>query len=188
MDSMLKKVLYSTNNQKVLYFLLEHIGEEYYDRQISKLAGVSRAGANFALRELVKAGLVKREKRGRMSFYRLEQKSTFIKYLKLIQNIVLLQSLIDKLIPLSLRLILYGSAGKGENRADSDFDIFVLARDTKEVKRTIFESDLRKRIQHVVCTPNEFAKLRKKNAVFYKEILDGIVLWEEKKRACPCLL
>ena len=32
----------------------------------------------------------------------------------------LLQPLIDKLIPLSLRLILYGSAGKGENRAGSE--------------------------------------------------------------------
>ena len=178
---MLKKVLYFTNNQKILYFLLEHIDEEYYDRQISKLAGVSRAGTNFALRELVKAGLAKREKRGRMSFYRLEQKSTFIKYLKLIQNMVLLQPLIGKLIPLSLRLILYGSASKGENRASSDFDIFILTRDTKEVKRTIFESDSRKRVQSVVNTPTEFAKLKKKNTVFYKEISDGIVLWEEKK-------
>lgn len=181
MDNTLKKVLYSTNNQKALYFLLEHIGEEYYDRQISNLTGVSKAGTNFALRELVKAGLVKREKRGRMSFYRLEQRSTFIKYLKLTQNMVLLQPLIDKLTPLCLRLILYGSASKGENRAGSDFDIFVLTRDTKEVKRTIFESDLRKRIQYVVNTPNELAKLKKKNAVFYKELLDGIVLWEEKK-------
>jgi len=177
----LKKVLYFTNNEKVLYFLLEHMGKEYYDRQISKLAGVSSAGANFALRELVKAGLVKREKRGRMLFYWLEQKSTFIKYLKLIQNMVLLQPLIDKLIPLSLRLILYGSASKGENRIGSDFDIFVLTRDTKEVKRTIFESDLRKRIQYIVNTPNEFAKLKKKSAVFYKEISEGIILWEEKK-------
>lgn len=181
MDTLLKKVLYSTNNQKVLYFLLEHIGEEYYDRQIAKLAGTSRAGTNFALRELVKTGLVKREKRGRMSFYRLEQKSTFIKYLKLIQNMVLLQPLMDKLIPLSLQLILYGSASKGGNRAGSDFDIFILTRDVKEVKRTIFESDLREKVQCVVNTPNEFAKLKEKNAVFYKEISDGIVLWEEKK-------
>ena len=94
---------------------------------------------------------------------------------------VLLQPLIDKLIPLSLRLILYGSASKGENRIGSDFDIFVLTRDTKEVKRTIFESDLRKKIQYIANTPNEFAKLKKKNAIFYKEISEGIILWEDKK-------
>lgn len=178
---MLKKLLYSTNNQKILYFLLEHIGEEHYDRQIANLTGASRAGTNFALRELVKAGLAKREKRGRMSFYRLEQKSIFIKYLKLIQNMTLLQPLTDKLIPLSLRLILYGSASKGENRAGSDFDVFILTRDTKEIERTIFESNLRERVQYVVNTPNEFAKLKKKNTIFYREILDGIILWEEKK-------
>ena len=181
MDSILKKFLYSTNNQKILYFLLEHIEKEYYDRQISKLAGVSRAGTNFALRELVKARLVKREKRGRMSFYQLEQKNALIKHLKLSQNMVLLQPLIDKLIPLSLWIILYGSAGKGENTLKSDFDIFVLTRKTKEVRKIIFESDLRERVQSIINTPNEFAKLKKKSPVFYKEILDGIILWEENE-------
>ena len=76
----LKQILYATNNQKILYFLMEHIGEEFYDRQISKLTGVSRAGTNFALRELVKGGLIKRENRGRMSFYRLERQNILIKH------------------------------------------------------------------------------------------------------------
>ena len=181
MNPTLKDILYSTNNQKILHYLLEHIEEEYYDRQISRLTGISRAGTNFALRELVKADLLQRNKKGKMVFYKLEQKNTFIKYLKIIQNITTLQPLIEKLIASSIRIILYGSASKGENRDKSDFDIFILSRYPKETKKTIFESTLRNRIQCIINTLNEFIILKRKNKLFCKEIEDGIVLWEEKK-------
>ncbi len=179
MTNSIEKILYATNNQKVFYFLMEHIGEEFYDRQISKLAGVSRAGANFALRELEKAGLVQRENRGRMSFYRLERKNALIKEFKVVQNIVFLKPLIDKLVPLSLQMVLYGSASKGENTAGSDFDIFVLTREPKEVQKIIFDSKSGEKVKCIVNTPNEFAVLRKNNKVFYSEILNGIMLWEK---------
>ena len=112
---MLKKTLISTNCQKILSFLIQNPGREYFDREISKLTNISKSGTNLALRQLTREGLVLREKRGRMFFYRVRSGHIVIKYLKILQNIISLQPLVKKLRPSILQIILYGSAAKGED-------------------------------------------------------------------------
>lgn len=175
-----KNTLYSTNKQKVLGFLLEHPDKEFYDREVSNLSGVSRAGTNFALRELYDEGLVKREKKGRMHFYRIDIKEPVVKQLKITKNITELSPLLKKVKPLSQRIVLYGSAAKGQNTEESDFDIFILTREPDKVKNLIFKNPLREKIQYVVQSPNGYAKLKKENPVFNKEISGGLILWEQK--------
>lgn len=173
---MIENILCSTNSQKILDFLLSHPNEEFYDRQISKLTGVSRAGTNFSLRDLVKSNLIQRQKRGRMCFYKIDYKDTLIKHLKIVQNIILLYPLVSVLKTISLKIILYGSAAKGENLTNSDIDLFILSNHLKKVKNIIFKNRLREKIQYVINTPTEFAKLKKQNPVFNKEISKGITL------------
>jgi predicted nucleotidyltransferase len=177
---MSEKLLFFTNVQKILSFLIKNPDKEYFDRQISKLTGVSRAGTNFALRDLVKEGLIVREKKGRMYFYKALSNDAFIKYLKILQNIVTLLPLIKKFKKYSLKIVLYGSTAKGENTAESDIDIFIMTRDTDEIKEIIFKDKLREKIQYVVHTPNDFIKSKKNSPVFYSEVEKGIVLWEQK--------
>jgi predicted nucleotidyltransferase len=177
---MTKEILFNTNTQKVLGFLLSHPNEEFYDRQIADLSGISRSGTNFALRELAEAHLVHREKRGRMCFYSVDDQDSLIKQLKILHNIALLRSLMQKLEAMSLKIILYGSAALGENRADSDIDIFIQTREPKKAKKVLYRDPLREKIQYTVSTPNEFAKLKKENPVFHREISKGITLWEKK--------
>ncbi|MCK4576363.1 nucleotidyltransferase domain-containing protein, partial [candidate division WOR-3 bacterium] len=157
----IKKILYSTNSQKILDFLLSHPDEEFFDRQISKLADVSRSGTNFALRDLAKANIIKREKRGRMCFYSIDNHDFIIKQLKILQSATLLYPLVNKLKSYSLRIVLYGSAAKGENSVDSDIDLFIQSREAKKVKNIIYRNPLREKIQYVVYTPLELAKLKK---------------------------
>jgi len=176
----IKKILYSTNSQKILDFLLSHPDEEFFDRQISKLTDISKSGTNFALRELAKANIIKREKRGRMCFYKIEHNDILVKHLKIVQNITLLYPLLSKLKSISLKIILYGSAANGDNTMESDIDIFILSRQQKKAKNIIFKDPLREKIQYIITAPNDFAKLKKENPVFYKEILNGIPLWEQK--------
>lgn len=178
---MKEKILFFTNNQKILSFLIQNPEKEYFDREISRLTGVSRAGANFALRDLAKEGLISREKRGRMYFYKVSSNNILITHLKILQNIVFLDHLVEKLKKVSLKIILYGSASKGENAADSDIDIFIMTRNPDEVEEVIFKDKLREKIEYVANTPNDFISLKKKNPVFYKEIEKGIILWEEKQ-------
>ena len=177
---MSQTLLFFTNAQKVLSFLIKNPEREYFDRQISKLIGVSRAGTNFALRDLARQGFILREKKGRMFFYKAASNNALIKYLKILQNIVSLRPLIEKLKESSLKIVLYGSAANGENTAESDIDIFIMSRETDEAKEIIFKDKLREKIQYVAQTPGDFIKSRKNNPVFYKEVEKGIVLWQKK--------
>ncbi|PIP16472.1 MAG: hypothetical protein COX46_02015, partial [bacterium (Candidatus Ratteibacteria) CG23_combo_of_CG06-09_8_20_14_all_48_7] len=102
---LLKNILYFTNSQKVFLFFLEHIDDEYYDRQVAKLTGLSRAGTNFALRDLAKCELLERNKKGRMVFYRIKKNDILVKHLKIVQNIVFLTPLLNLLIPESLQIV-----------------------------------------------------------------------------------
>lgn len=177
---MIKNILFSTNSQRILDFLLSHPNEEFYDRQISKFTGVSKSGTNYALRELAEAQLVRREKRGRMCFYSIDDQNCLIKHLKILQNIAMLHPLVQKLKAMSLKIILYGSAAQGKNLSESDIDIFIQTRESKRAKKLLYKDPLREKIQYVINTPNELAKLKKENPVFYKEISKGIILWERK--------
>lgn len=177
---MVNKILFFTNCQKILAFLIKNPDREYYDRQISFLTGVSRAGTNFALRDLAKTGLVLREKKGRMNFYKPAENNPAIKYLKILQNIESIYPLAEKLKDISLKVVLYGSGASGENTEESDIDLFVLTRDPKDVEKIIFKDKLREKIQYVVNTPQAFVKSKKDNPVFHKEIEKGITLWQVK--------
>ena len=177
---MLNNLIYRTSLQRVLYFLLEHSNEKYFDREISRLSGVSKAATNFALRDLMKAKLVSREKRGRMYFYYVDTGEHLIRQLKITQNVINIQPLAQKLNPFSLKIILYGSSAKGENLKDSDMDLFILSREPQKVKELIYKSPLRKKIQYVINTPQHLAKLKKDNPVFFNEISGGIIIYEEK--------
>lgn len=174
MSSSLEKLLFFTNPQKVLAFLLAHPSSKFYDREIAKLSGVSRAGANFALRDLAKAGLVQREKKGRMFFYFIDPKDTLICQLKVVQNITLLMPLISKIKKECLRIVLYGSAANGTNQEESDVDLFILSR-TKEKISLPFK------IQPVIHTPQEWIKIERSNPVFANQIEKGIVLWNSNE-------
>jgi len=176
-----QKILYTTCQQRVLQFLLTHPGRKYYDREISRLVNVGRASTNYALRNLADTRLVEREKRGRMFFYYVDPEDPITRQLKIIQNLIDIKPLIEELRGVSLEIILYGSSAKGENHAESDIDLFILARDVKKVKNIVYKSSLKGRLQYIVATPQDFVKLKKENPVFCKEVSGGIILHEEKK-------
>lgn len=179
--SMLEGIFYTTCQQKVLYFLLAHPDQQYYDREISRLINTGRASTNYALRSLIDAGLVKREKRGRMYFYAVNPEDPIIRQLKIAQNLINIRPLTDKLKGVSLKIVLYGSSATGANHAGSDIDMFILTRDVKKAKDIIYKSPLKEKLQHVIVTPQDFIKLKKDNPVFSKEVSSGIVIHEEKK-------
>jgi len=126
---MIEEVIFSTNCQKILSFLIQNVDKEYYDREISKLAGVSRAGTNIALRTLAQKNLISRKKQGRMFFYKAISEDVFIRQFKILQNITKLIPLVEKLKKISSKIVLFGSSAKGENTKESDIDIFILTRE-----------------------------------------------------------
>jgi predicted nucleotidyltransferase len=172
--------LISTNAQKVLSFLAQNPGKQFLANEVEKATKVSRAGVNCSLRKLAKEKLVLREKKAKIYLYSVDCNDPVIKQLKVLKTIVLLQPLLNKLKSISQKIVLFGSCARGENIANSDIDIFILAGSPKAIEEKIKKSKLKERIQPVIRNSTQFIKMEKEESVFFEEIERGITLWESK--------
>lgn len=175
----LEQVFTATNALKILGYLLSCPNRELYDREISRLTGISSAGTNLALRELADVGLIEQIEKGRMKFYKLTLDDPLIRQIKIVKTLSELKPLTEKLKLFSIRIVLFGSAAAGEDTDTSDIDLFILAREKKNVMTVLEKSSLSERVKPVVSTPSEWADLSSKNEVFSREVEKGIILWDE---------
>jgi len=172
--------LISTNAQKVLNFLIQSPGKQFLANEIEKATRISRAGVNFSLRKVAKEKLVLREKKATIYLYSVDYNNPVIKQLKVLKNTILLQPLVNKLKALSKKIILFGSCARGENIANSDIDLFILADSSKALKEKIKKSNLREKLQPIIRNSTQLVKMEKEESVFIEEIEHGITLWESK--------
>ncbi len=171
----------ATNTLKILSFLVENPGKELLGSEIQKATLLSRAGVYIALRELIKQKLVYKTKKGRFLMYAVPYDEPMLKQFKVLRNTRLLKPLIDKLKPLSKKVILYGSASRGEDDPKSDIDLFILAKDSDAVRSAVSELKTKKKIQIVIRSPSELVEFKNKEKVYYDEVNRGVTLWEEKE-------
>lgn len=176
----MEKILFTTNSQKILEFLIQTSGEEYLSREIQIAVKTSKAGTNFALNDLVGAGFIKRKKRGKMYLYAVNFDHPIIKQLKVLKVIISLNPSLKKMRRKSQKIILYGSSSRGENTKDSDIDLFVVTNSLPEVEKIVKNSFKGKVIQLITRTPLKYIEMEKTDPIFYTEIERGIVLWEAK--------
>lgn len=177
----MKRSLVATNTQKTLDLLVQHPGRQFLASEIQKAIKISKGGVNLSLRELVKEGLVKREKRGKIFLYSVDHTQPVIKQLKVLKNIEILDPLVNKVKGLSEKIILFGSCARGEDALKSDIDLFVLTNSPGEVEGLLKKHKLSKGLQLIIRTPVAFAEMEKKEPVFFEEVFRGITLWESKK-------
>ena len=87
------------------------------------------------------------------------------------------------------KVILFGSYARGRPTEDSDIDLFII-KDTDarmvdrfvEVKRLIYDPQLRIPVSPLVYTPKELEERLNMGDDFVKEVMDeGQVLYEEKR-------
>ena len=176
----MKKILFATNSQKILEFLIQTPGEEYLSREIQIAVKISKAGTNFALNDLVNAGFAQRKKRGKIYLYAVNFDHSIIKQLKVLKVIILLNPLLKKIKNKSQKIILYGSSSRGENTKDSDIDLFVVTNSLPEVEKIVKNSSKGKIIQLIARTPLKYIEMEKTDPIFYTEIERGIVLGSKK--------
>ena len=147
--------------------------------EVVKSVNISKAGANIALRQLVKSGFVTRSIKGRTHLYQADTRNCLIKQFKVLESVAGLYPLIEKIKNVSQQIILFGSAARGENLEDSDIDLFILTRAGDEIRAVIKKSDKSSKIKAVVKTPYSFAELERKDSVFYQEITRGVTIFEQ---------
>jgi predicted nucleotidyltransferase len=175
---MLKNILTNKSADKVLRFLTLNRDDSFYDKEVSEHTGLSRGVTNQTLNLFMKAGIVQRERRGRMWFYTLT-KSPLIKSYRIYDNLVALNETVNKLKQVAQRIILFGSAANGSDTAESDIDLFIVSTNKKEVMRIIGELDTDREIKPVALTPVEYAVSRSKDKSFYAQVENGLKLFEE---------
>lgn len=166
--------------KKVIDFLLDHAGEKKYLSEIARSSRVNTPTCYQILERKVAEGLVEKVKFGNLSIYFLDSSDSLVSQLKVARAVELIKPLIEKLKDVSQRIILFGSAARGEDTAGSDFDLFILTNDKNEVKKILRKSKIGRKIQPVVKNFLEFSELKRKDEIFSDEINKGKVLWEEE--------
>jgi len=165
---------------KILYLFHEDPMQELHEREVVRRAKVSKGSANKILRKLSEAKVLKRDKIGKMVFYRLNLKNAVAKQFKVLFNIYSLNELIERIKQDCKRILLFGSCSEGIDTKESDMDLFILTNEKDKVKSEVsaYQKKTGRRIAGIVVDSNEFAKLRKEDEPLYQRILKGITLWE----------
>lgn len=171
--------IFATSQGQVLRFLARHSGRSFFEQEIVENTGVSRSAVNLAARSLWQAGLLHRQRRGRMNFYSADDHHPFVRQFKVLDTLARLEPLLQELRPLARRIVLFGSCAAGTNTAESDIDLFILSRDREQVMRVVRRhlSDLP--IQAIVLNHQEMAEASERDRAFLDQIERGLVLWEE---------
>jgi len=183
LDDMLKQLFVFSGEQKVLSFLLCQ-DDWQTAKEIQTETVLSKAAVNFALNKLFKLKIVEKNQKGKTYLWRIDYYYPIISVIrqyKILNNIIDIFSLIERLKLLSQKIILFGSNARGEDNQQSDIDLLVITHNDKEV-RDIIEKYLSKRkVQIITKTPLSFSELEKKDPVFFRELELGIILWEKKE-------
>jgi predicted nucleotidyltransferase len=176
----MKEILFKTNSQKVIEYLIQKPGKEFLSKEIQVATKMSKAGANFALNDLAKANLVNRQQKGKTYLYTINDENPVVKQLKILRTIMNLMRLIKKLKQKSSKIILYGSSSRGEDTEDSDIDLFIVTNLIEDIEKIVQRNKHYKKVQPIIRKPLKYIEMEKTDPTFYQEIEKGIVLWEAK--------
>jgi len=171
----------STNSQKILSFLADNPSQEFLAREIQKDVSISRAGVYIALCDLVKQGVVLKKQKGKFLLYCSNYDDPVVKQFKVLKNVLLLRPALSELKALSKKIILYGSASRGEDTGNSDIDLFIVSGEPQAAKERLVSLKIKRKIQAVIKTPVELTEFKAKEQIFLREVDRGILLWEKKE-------
>jgi predicted nucleotidyltransferase len=176
---MFKDFFIKTVHQKMLSFLSTHASKTFHERELVRKTGIAAGSANRVLNELFMAGILKREKRGKMYFYSLDESDPTVRQFKVLNTILSLDPLVKKLKSWTNTLILYGSSSQGTDDYQSDVDLLVVTSAEEKIRKIVNKFKFPREIKMVLKSPSEWLELESQDQVFYNEVSRGIILWEK---------
>lgn len=165
------------NCEKIILFLGDYPEKEFFSKEIAEKLDISLGGTHNALKYLVKEKIIEQEQKGNMKFYSVNEKNPLVKQCKTTANIEKLSLLIKKIKDDCINIVLFGSASRGEQTANSDIDLFILTHDPEAIKSKIAKIKNKLIIQPIIKTPNQWSELEIKEPEFYNEVKQGIKLF-----------
>lgn len=182
-ESALGGLLVKTTHQKVLALFLANPSRRLYGSEISKRLRISIGQTSKILGDLLKAGVVEKERKGKTELYAVTELAPELRLFKTMNTILNIAPLVNRLKAASRLIILYGSCSQGMNTEESDLDLFVVSGERELVLEAVAGSAPRNRygfteINPVIKNPAEWASLESREPVFFTELQKGLVLFE----------
>jgi DNA-binding transcriptional ArsR family regulator len=162
-----------TAAEAVLWYLLEQGGDELTEAEVREALDLPRSTTHTALASLVHAGIASTRRVGRTVLYRAEAADPLVRQLKIASAIHTAQQALNATTQDVELAVLFGSASRGEDRATSDIDLFVVARDVDKVGSHLAAFP---RIQGTVVTPTRHMQMLAEDTSFSRETSRGITI------------
>lgn len=176
----IKDILFNKNPMLVLSYLTKNPKKNNMATHIAKELSLSAGSVHGILKKFEELGIVDRKSIGKAVIYEININSPLIKSFRIFDNLLEITQLVDVLKQHTRKIILFGSCSRGEDNSDSDIDLLIIADETdKDLVLEItagYSGD--REIKPVIVDEVEFISMEKSDAVFYKEIIKGIELWE----------
>lgn len=177
-------LLVKTTHQKVLSLFLAYPTRHLYGSEISQKVRISIGQTSKILGELLRAGVVEKERKGKTELYNLTETTPELRLFKAMNTVLNIAPLIRRLKPICRMVMLYGSCANGLNAEESDLDLLVVSNDREGVLETVALFSPKERygfteIKSVIKTPAEWAGLEKKDPVYFAEVQKGLILYEK---------
>ncbi len=178
--------LFNDYTRKILLLLSLEPYKEFYQREISRISGVSLGLTNKILRNLEKGNIVTKRKSGKNVFYKYNLNNPVSKNIKVLLNLLDIYPLVFKIRKFSKKIIFFGSCASGEDTKKSDIDILIVANEEKNRRRIKslvrdFEPSTKRKVSPLILPPKEFMEVKIKDKIFYENVMKGIVIWDERK-------
>jgi predicted nucleotidyltransferase len=143
-STLLIDILNSKTKLKIVKFLLTHEAS-MSEREIASILKVSHMSINRTMRELSEVNFVNFVTIGKAHLWKVNRKSYAFKVLsEFIKGVSRIKNPLDDLkdmiltnIPKTLikKVVLFGSVAKGEEKTNSDIDVFFLVKDSKDKEK-----------------------------------------------------
>jgi len=178
---MLKTLIGSKTRQVLLKVFFDDPTKEYYTRQLSSIHNISVGTLHREIKKLISLGIINVREVGNIKLFSLNKKNPVYEELKSIISktegvIKLIKDALDGLKGIRVAFI-YGSFAKGDERQDSDIDIFLIGDNIDEdglvAKISQLEKILFKEINYTRYTESEYKKEKKKRNSFVLEVIRG---------------
>lgn len=177
---MLKSLIASKTRRILLNTFFSNLSTEYYTRQLSAMLGISVGTIHREVRQLVASGILNERAVGNIKLFALNKQNPVYEEIKsIIQKtegvVKLLKEAVEGVKGVRAAFI-YGSFAKGDERQDSDIDVFLIGDNIDEDELVVNLNNLEKKlfreINYTRYSEGEYKKEKRKNS-FISEVIKG---------------
>ncbi len=180
----MKQLFQKSNTSKVLAYFLKAPGSEVYLRELARNLRMNPSTALRSLLVLEKEGLVVRRDERHVSFFKAIASPKF-RALKVAQTVSLFEKkriaeFVSENSQGFASLLLYGSAAKGEDDSESDYDFLLIASGTKVRPHELSEM-LGREVNMQRYSISGWKEVSRRNRAFYLEVITNSIALKGEK-------